>query len=58
MLTLALTPPSPSPSPAAAVELLRALATIRCYDSVLAVAQKHRCQDLVYAEGLLGQEPA
>ncbi|CAG11024.1 unnamed protein product, partial [Tetraodon nigroviridis] len=42
----------------AVVELLQILSKIRCHDSVLAVAQKYRYEDVIYSHQLLNQETA
>ncbi|XP_056873218.1 GC-rich sequence DNA-binding factor 2 isoform X3 [Takifugu flavidus] len=40
----------------AVVELLQILSTIRCNDSIMAIAQKYQCEDVIYSHQLLNQE--
>uniref|UniRef100_A0A3Q0RKV0 GC-rich sequence DNA-binding factor 2 n=1 Tax=Amphilophus citrinellus TaxID=61819 RepID=A0A3Q0RKV0_AMPCI len=42
----------------AVVDLLKVLSTIRCHDSIMAIAQKYHYEDAIYSHQLLNQETA
>ncbi|KAG7482388.1 GC-rich sequence DNA-binding factor 2-like [Solea senegalensis] len=41
----------------AVVELLQVLSRIRCYDSIMTIAEKYHYQDVIYSHQLLNQDP-
>ncbi|XP_041835433.1 GC-rich sequence DNA-binding factor 2 [Melanotaenia boesemani] len=49
-------PPEDPNTRSAVVEELKVLSRIRCYDSIMAIAEKYRCEDVIYSHQLLNQE--
>lgn len=43
---------------AAVVDLLKVLSTIRCHDSIMAIAEKYHYEDAIYSHQLLNPETA
>uniref|UniRef100_A0A3Q0RLD1 GC-rich sequence DNA-binding factor 2 n=1 Tax=Amphilophus citrinellus TaxID=61819 RepID=A0A3Q0RLD1_AMPCI len=51
-------PPEDPNTRSAVVDLLKVLSTIRCHDSIMAIAQKYHYEDAIYSHQLLNQETA
>ncbi|KAM6943615.1 intron Large complex component GCFC2 [Xenentodon cancila] len=51
-------PPEDPNTKSAVVEELKVLSRIRCYDSIMAIAEKYRYEDAIYSHQLLNQETA
>ncbi|KAF6731126.1 GC-rich sequence DNA-binding factor 2 [Oryzias melastigma] len=49
-------PPGDPDTKSAVIEDLKVLSRIRCYDSIMALAEKYHYQDAIYAHQLLNQE--
>ncbi|XP_023150164.1 GC-rich sequence DNA-binding factor 2 [Amphiprion ocellaris] len=49
-------PPKDPNTRSAVVELLKVLSIIRCYDSIMAIAEKYHYEDVIYSHQLLNQE--
>ncbi|XP_068182017.1 intron Large complex component GCFC2 isoform X2 [Antennarius striatus] len=49
-------PPDDPNTRSAVVELLQILSTIRCNDSIMAIAEKYHYEDVIYSHQLLNQE--
>ncbi|XP_029980284.1 intron Large complex component GCFC2 isoform X2 [Sphaeramia orbicularis] len=50
------TPPEETNTRSVVVEVLQVLSRIRCYDSIMAIAEKYHYEDVVYSHQLLNQE--
>uniref|UniRef100_A0A3Q2VYB9 GC-rich sequence DNA-binding factor 2 n=1 Tax=Haplochromis burtoni TaxID=8153 RepID=A0A3Q2VYB9_HAPBU len=51
-------PPTDPNTRAAVVDLLKVLSTIRCHDSIMAIAEKYHYEDAIYSHQLLNPETA